>query len=227
MAKTLKIDWVGYDAVRYAVRHWHYSKSVPAGKMLKFGVWEDERFIGVVIFGRGATPNLPKPYGLRQDECCELLRIALRDHDTPVTRIVAICIKMLKKANPGLRLIVSFADQYHGHHGGIYQGGNWIYAGEGNPHTFFKINGKLTHPRTLTSRGRLANLEGARTLDKRATAVTVPGKYRYLMPLDDDMRRRVAHMAQPYPKRAKQAMEGDQPSQRRGSTDLHAPLPNP
>ena len=26
---TVKLDWCGYDAARYAVEHWHYSKSLP------------------------------------------------------------------------------------------------------------------------------------------------------------------------------------------------------
>jgi hypothetical protein len=54
-------------------------------------------------------------------------------------------------------------------------------------------------------------------------AVAVPGKHRYLMPLDDDMRARILPLAKPYPKRAKQAMTDDQSAQRQGSTDPHAP----
>ena len=33
-----------------------------------------------------------------------------------------------------------------------------------------------------------------------------PGKHRYLMPLDDNMRKQVQSLAKPYPKRMKQAM---------------------
>jgi hypothetical protein len=126
---NLKIDFCSHDAAKYACLNWHYSRSIPACKLFKLGVWEDEKFIGAVIFSRGASPFLLKKYDLKQTEGCELTRVALKEHQTPVSRIVAIAIKILKKKNPGLRIIISFADPERGHHGGIYQAGGWIYTG--------------------------------------------------------------------------------------------------
>ena len=51
---VLKLDWCSHEAARWAVEHWHYSKSMPTPPVVKIGVWEDERFIGVVLFSRGA-----------------------------------------------------------------------------------------------------------------------------------------------------------------------------
>ena len=219
----LRIDWATHPAAKYACENWHYSGCLPAGKLVKVGAWEAGKFIGVVLFGRGATPNLGRPYDLGQDECVELVRIALTKHQTPVSRIASLAMKFLKKSNPKLKLIVSFADQSQGHHGGIYQAGNWTYNGQGDPATFYMIRGKLTHPRSIGAKGLVQNIHGARKLDPAAVAVAVPGKHRYLMPLDDDMRARILPLAKPYPKRAKQAMTDDQSAQRQGSTDPHAP----
>jgi len=94
---NLRLDWCSFKAAKYAVEHWHYSKVMPAAKLNKIGMWENERFVGAIIFGRGAAPNLLKPYGLKQTEGCELVRIAMRDHYHPVSRCVAIAIRMLKK----------------------------------------------------------------------------------------------------------------------------------
>ena len=204
----LVVDWATHAAAKYACEHWHYSGCLPMGKLVKVGAWEYGKFIGVVIFGRGATPNLGKPYGLNQTECVELVRIALRDHATPVSKIAAIAIRMLKKSNPNVRLIVSFADRSQGHHGGIYQAGNWFYNGEGQPATFYMIKGKLTHPRSIGHKGLPQNIKGARQLDRNAEAIAVPGKHRYLMPMDKQMRKRVQSISKPYPKRDKQAMVG-------------------
>jgi hypothetical protein len=198
----LKIDWATHDAARYACEHWHYSKCVLAGKLVKVGAWENGNFIGVVLFGRGATPNLGRPYNLQQDECVELVRIALAHHKTSVSRIAAIAIKFLKRSNPRLRLIVSFADQSQGHHGGIYQAGNWIYNGSGQEATFYKIHGKLTHPRSIGAKGLIQNIHGARRIDPHARAVLIPGKHRYLMPLDSEMKKKILPLSRPYPKRA-------------------------
>ena len=219
----LRIDWATHEAAKYACINWHYSGCIPKSKLSKVGVWESGSFIGVVIYGCGATPNLGKPYGLPQNECIELVRVALKKHQTPVSRIVAIANKWMHKANPSLRLIVSFADTSQGHHGGIYQAGNWIYSGQGNSAKFYMIHGKLTHPRTLGLAGLVQNIHGAKRRDPNATVVDVPGKHRYLMPLDADMRARILPLAKPYPKRAKQAMDDNQSSQRQGGTDPHAP----
>jgi len=225
MAKVdLKIDWATHKAAKYACENWHYSGCVPKSKLSKVGVWERGKFVGVVIYGCGATPNLGKPYGLEQNQCIELVRIALKKHETPVSRIVRIANNWVHKANPGLRLIVSFADTSQGHHGGIYQAGNWIYTGQGAASRFWIVNGKVTHPRTVIDRGGSNSLAGARNIDPSASAVMMPGKHRYLMPLDAEMREQIMPLSKPYPKRVKQAMADDQLAQRQGSTDLHAPL---
>jgi hypothetical protein len=219
----LRIDWSTHEAAKYACVNWHYSGCLPAGKLVKVGAWESGKFIGVVLFGRGATPNLGRPYNLGQDECVELVRIALTNHENAVSRIAALAMKFLHKANPKLRLIVSFADQSQGHHGGIYQAGNWVYNGQGDPAKFYMIRGKLTHPRSIGAKGLVQNIHGARKIDPNATVVDVPGKHRYLMPLDADMRARIMPLAKPYPKRVKQAMTDNQSEQRQGGTDPHAP----
>lgn len=221
----LRIDWATHEAAKYACENWHYSGCLPVGKLVKVGAWESGKFIGVVLFGRGATPNLGRPYNLGQDECVELVRIALTKHDSQVSRIASLAMKFLGRSNPKLRLIVSFADQSQGHHGGIYQAGNWVYNGQGDAAKFYTIRGKLTHPRSIGAKGLVQNIHGARQIDANATVVDVPGKHRYLMPLDDEMRKQILPLSKPYPKRVKQAMASVQEAQRQGSTDPHAPFP--
>ena len=196
----LRIDWATHEAAKYACVNWHYSGCLPAGKLVKVGAWESGKFIGVVLFGRGATPNLGRPYNLGQDECVELVRIALTKHDSAVSRIASLAMKFLSRSNPKLRLIVSFADQSQGHHGGIYQAGNWVYNGQGDPAKFYMIRGKLTHPRSIGAKGLVQNIHGARQIDPNATVVDAPGKHRYLMPLDANMKAIIMPLAKPYPK---------------------------
>ena len=205
---VLKIDWATHEAAKYACENWHYSKCIPAGKLVKIGAWEDGKYIGVVLFARGATPNLGKPYGLDQTECCELVRIALTEHKTPVSKIMAISLKWLKKQNPQMKMVVSFADKTQGHHGGIYQASNWIYNGCGDGAYFYKINGKITHPRSIGSLGFVQNLDGAKKIDKHAEKIYIEGKHRYLMPLDNETRKQILPLSKPYPKRVSSADNG-------------------
>ena len=223
----LRIDWATHEAAKYACENWHYSKSVPVPPLVKVGVWEDGKFIGVVIFSRGASSNLLKPYGLKQNQGCELTRIALTKHNTPVSRIVRLASLFLKKSAPELRLVVSFADPHQGHHGGVYQAGNWAYVGDTSHGQEYWHNGKRWHSRQVSEKGWNIQQGNVRKTIKPSECeiVKTPGKHRYLMPLDDEMRKQILPLSKPYPKRVKQAMASVQEAQRQGSTDPHAPFP--
>lgn len=193
----LRLDWCSHEAAKYAVEHWHYSKSLPAGKSVKVGVWESGLFIGAVVFSMGANKGLGNPYGLTMFQCCELVRVALNSHKNAVTRIVSIAFKFLKKSCPELRLCVSFADPEHGHIGTIYQGGGWIYTGKSAPADEYFYKGKRIHGRQARSLGLHRN-----GILKTLKKIMGSSKLRYLMPLDSETRRRILPLSKPYPKRA-------------------------
>jgi hypothetical protein len=193
----LKLDWATHESATFAVEHWHYSRTMTKSKLAKIGVWEDGRFVGVVIFGVGATNSLVKRYGLTPEQGCELVRVALRDHKTPVTRIVSIALRMLHRKFPGLRLVVSFADPEQGHHGGIYQGGNWIYAGRSQASDEYIYRGKRWQGRSF--RNTFKGMEHHPDVQ----IVEGSSKYRYLMPLDSALKSKLEAMRQPFPKRTK------------------------
>jgi len=151
---NLKLDYASYEATKYACLNWHYSKTVPAGKLLKIGVWENNVFVGVVIYGRGANQFLPKHLKVKITECCELVRVALNKHLTPTTKIVAISLKILKKTNPNIKIVFSYADITNQNHQGIiYRAGNWKYHGiRTSKGGHFLVNNKLVHNRSLNSK---------------------------------------------------------------------------
>ena len=176
---------------------------MPKSKLAKFGVWEGGRFVGVVIFGVGATPEIAKPFGLKQTEVAELVRVALKPgHVHETTKCVALAIRLLRKQAPMLRLVVSYADPEQGHHGGIYQGGNWIYSGQTVPTEWFEITatGERIHSHVYR-RGQ----RGRATKDKAAGIIRSVSlvKHKYLMPLDDEMRKKIEPLRKPYPKRVR------------------------
>lgn len=211
----LRLDWCQHRAAKYAAANWHYSHCLPAGVNAYIGVWEDGRFIGSVVFGLGgggATDG--RRYGLsRSYEMCELTRVALTEHLTPVTRIVRVALRVMKRRNPGIRLVVSYADPVQNHVGAIYQAGNWVYVGTSSPdHYFVTKEGKRYHSRSVHSCGYALHF-GRKTYTPKPeemTRVNTPGKHKYLMPLDDEMRARIEPLRKPYPKRPKQATTDDQ-----------------
>jgi len=197
----LRLDWCSYDAAKYACENWHYSGCMPAGKTLKIGVWEDGDYTGVVIYSWGSAPNIGEPYGLNQTEVCELTRVALDDHVTPVTRILSVSRKLLTDRSPGVRLVVSYADPEQDHDGTIYQADNWIYQRQLDGRDYIKIDDEVHHPRSLNSTHGTSSVKKLKSMygDGRVKRVPVEGKHKYLYPLDDDIRNRVESLRQPYP----------------------------
>lgn len=211
MSVDLKVDFCSHEAAKYACEHWHYSKCVPNQKTVKIGVWEDNKFIGVVIFGDGANPGLLNPYGLKQTDGCELVRVALTSHTSPVTKIISLSLKLLKKQSPNLKVVVSFADTEQGHIGCIYQAGNWLYLGMTEPADEYLVKGKRMHGRALRSTRQTHKLRNINAkniyewakivLDKNIKKIEGSSKHRYIYPLDRKIARQLEKIALPYPKK--------------------------
>ena len=194
MAKCdLKIDWAIHAAAKHAYENWHYSQCVPVGKLVKIGAWESDKFIGVVLFGRGANRHMAQEFGLQSIEVAELVRVALSKHKVTTSKILAFSIKMLRRQYPAMRLLVSYADTKQEHVGTIYQATNWIYTGVSQSSFSVFFNGRWMHPRSVNAvRGTIKGLPVRQD----------PKKHRYIMPLDNEMRKRILPLARPYPKRA-------------------------
>jgi len=207
-----------YEAAKYAVENWHYSAVLPVPPLVKIGAWESKKFIGAVVFSRGANNNLLKPFGLNQKQGCELTRVALTKHKTTVSRVIRLAIQFLKRNSTDLRLIVSFADPSEGHHGGIYQAGNWIYTGK-QPNTteYISPDGRQWHGRMVSKDGKIRVQGQYRKCWRhdQCKPVVKEGKHRYLMPLDKEMRKQILPLAKPYPKRA-QSIDADAPGNQPG-----------
>jgi hypothetical protein len=94
-------------------------------------------------------PPTVKRFRCKNTEITELARVALRDHKSPVSRMIAIARRMLLKVNPRLLVCVSYADTAQGHHGGIYQASGFGYYGAGKGTREFLMNGKWHHARSI------------------------------------------------------------------------------
>lgn len=197
----LYLDWCSHKAAKYAAKRWHYSECLPASPTAKIGVWEDGAFIGVVTYSKGANNNMASFIGLDPTEAAELTRVALDDHESPVTQIMSISRKLITRRYDGLKAFVSYADPDQNHTGTIYQADNWIYTGRSDDYTAPVINGDRLHPKTAytkygtSSVKKLKNRFGS---DKVSSEIR-PGKLRYVYPLDPDVRDKVKDMRKPYP----------------------------
>lgn len=216
MKPELKIDYATHKAAKYACENWHYSGCIPSSKKVCFSVYEENQYIGCIIFSYGASPNLYKLFTDKQNKCCELTRIALKKHNNPVSRILSVTLKKFKKDFPGIEVIISFADIDQNHIGVIYQATNWIYTGitsEGSINNFL-VKGKKIHRKTIgdwfNSRGLSLTIENIRKYkDKNAEPIITKGKHKYVYPLTKEMKEFCLKLSKPYPKKCVEGVESD------------------
>jgi len=186
----LVLDFATSEATRFACSRFHYSRSTPTPPLVLFGVWEAGDFRGVVVFSRGASAAIGSPFGLSQREVCELTRVALHEHSAPVSRIVAVALRLLRRHSPGVRLVVSYADPAQGHVGTIYQAGGWTYLGQMKPVTYFRDpTGRVWHPRMVSASGwrRVYGEPRPVVRPDECERVPMPGKHKYARALDSSL----------------------------------------
>lgn len=192
----MRLEKASFTAIRYACLNYHYSKAVPSVSDA-FSVFNDDNeFCGVVCFSVGANNNIGKPFGLQQGKIIELTRVALngRQGHGKTSMVVAMALKQVKKNNPLVELIVSYADPEQGHVGGIYQATNWIYVGKskGQREVLDPKTGKVMHKRTANSiYGTIVGLE----------KTEISWKYKYVYPLSRKMKKQCREISLPYPKK--------------------------
>lgn len=205
----MRLELASYKAIKYACLRFHYAKAIPIA-LCSFSVFNIlNEWCGVIIYSTGANKNLGVKFGLSQGHWCELARVALNGKQESTSKAISISLKLLQKHNPLVKLVISYADCDQEHVGTIYQATNWIYEGlvqqnGGTPK--FRIDGKVTHGRTIGKRGWKQNLEWIRKNKSRdAEIVYTKGKHKYLFPLSKDILQNCKSLGKPYPK--KQAAE--------------------
>ena len=212
MNECLHLAFCSHAAAKHSVLRWHYSRRMPKSKLVRIGVWEDDRFCGAIIYGLGANRHIARPFGLEDQQVCELVRVALspgRKH--PTSKCVAISLRMLRQQSPGLKLVVSYADLAQSHLGILYQAVGFYYIGFSDQ-SYIRVRGKIEHPRTLWDRyGRQGQsipwLKA--NVDPRAERVPMAPKLKYVFPLDRKLRRELQSIALPYPKSAAEVTPGE------------------
>ena len=201
----MKLKIASYKAIQYACMKFHYAKRVPVARV-SYSVFNDKgEWCGVICYGSGAGDKVAKHFNMAQGECCELVRVALNGKQSTTSKAVAISLKLLKKQNPLLRLVYSYADVDQNHMGTIYQATNWIYLGQSSEYSSgYIINGKQTHRRSTSAmlKGKPTNLANVQKyLDKNSTEFISKGKRKYVQIFDKTLLKKYSNLAIPYPKK--------------------------
>jgi hypothetical protein len=107
---------------------------------------------------------------------------------------------------------VSSADLNQGHEGKIYQASNWVFVGKTGYEAGITLNGKLTHRRTINSKYGTSDIGWLQQhVDPLATRYEGQPKYKYLLPLDDEIASRIRLLSKSYPKKCATSDTSDTP----------------
>ena len=144
------------SVVKFIEKH-HYSHNVNGVQSLyHYGLFTEGNFglpkmIGAMMYAHPSMPATAKKYNpINPDKCLELRRLVCID-DTPKNTesyFIGQSFKLLKR-DTDMEVIVSFADQHHGHTGVIYKATNFDYLGETGKGRILVVDGKEMHSRSL------------------------------------------------------------------------------
>ena len=162
MPINFTIEEVPRKAVKSFIEKHHYSKSINGiQSYYHFGLYTDGNFglpkmVGAMLYGIPSMPDTAAKYNpINPKRCMELRRLCCID-DTPKNTerdFIGKTFKLLKQTTD-MEVIVSFADQHHGHTGVIYKASNFDYLGETSGGRILMVDGKEMHSRSLNQLDR-------------------------------------------------------------------------
>jgi hypothetical protein len=137
--------------------------------------------------------------------------MALNGKQESTSKALAISLKLIKKAVPLVKLIVSYADKDQEHIGVIYQATNWFYVGaslENKKDGSFIIDGKRIHGKSLSDKckrfGFNKSIDNIKIVYKTNNIIEyiTKGKLKYIYPLYNSVLPLCNSLKKDYPKKA-------------------------
>jgi hypothetical protein len=123
-AKDIEVRVIDAESSRKIVSRYHYSGKCTQNSQLHFGVFLDSRLEGALQFGPSIDKRrMAQNLGVGFNETLELNRMALSDRcpKNSESRALGVCLRIIKKRYPHIRVVVSFADACQCGDGTIYR----------------------------------------------------------------------------------------------------------
>ena|SRR3990167_8600750 len=213
MLTNFDIRKVSRNIAKPFIEKYHYTKSIgkvsvayglfDTNKTEKIGFLDECKLVGIITYGQVSSRDLAQSIfeGGNQYNTLEFLRMAvLDDCNCPRSLFISKTVKMLRNYFPGIKCLVSFADQTEGHFGYVYQASNWIYCGVTSKKYHYLLNGKRINKRMVFDKAKSLKMTEKEYVEK-FSYIKKPElpKFRYIYLLDKDIRLKLEIL--PYPKR--------------------------
>lgn len=126
--KDIKVKLINKRDADKIVKSLHYSGKVTQNSQLNYGVFYKGKLMGCAQFGPSIDKRrMAQNLGIGMNESLELNRLAISDFlgKNAESRVLGICLKLIKKQYPFIRCIISFADACQCGDGTIYRASNF------------------------------------------------------------------------------------------------------
>jgi hypothetical protein len=149
------------DRARRLIAAYHYAKGCPNTFTALDGIYRkaDNELMGVAWW---IPPTRPAAENLFPDDweaVLSLSRLVLHP-DVPSNGATFMLSRSVRALAPRWRCLVTYADTWQGHHGGIYRAAGWQYLGLTTPARTYTKDGKMVarkaHGKTRTHAQMLA-----------------------------------------------------------------------
>ena len=191
--------------------YYHYSHIGFKKAKLNLGIYDinTKTLVGVQQWGCSAQEGIRLDRYVKEpittNEYYELNRFCMADSEgkNSESQAIALGIKWIKRYQPHIRLLVSYAGRKEGNYGYIYQASNWEYLGYFISNGFWRLDGQEIHQITIWyrySRSPYTDLSMIEALCKMYNSViqTWTKQFIYIWRLDQTLTPASAIL--PYPK---------------------------
>lgn len=246
-AKDIHVAPISSADANKIVKKIHYSGKIIQNSQLHLGVFWGGRLEGAMQFGPSLDKKKIQPLvkDTGWNDFIELNRMAFSDilPRNSESRALSVAFSMIRKNYKNIEWVISFSDATQCGDGAIYRASGFLLTLiRQNTNCMKTERGGIVHKLTVETSKELMSKHGnwkKAMLEEYGEFQTAIGfQLRYIYFLNKEAKKRLtvpiipfsridelgAGMYRGKPKRAKQAMDGDHPSQRQGGTDPHAPL---
>jgi len=146
-----KVTLIDCETAKQYIIENHYAHGCHNAPSPCYALIDNNKIIGILMFATPCSENVrASVFGEEyKDWVIELHRLHILDC-TPKNAeswFISRCIKLLKKDNPKIKAIISFADSTQGHEGIVYKATHFYYCGKTGKATFYlDQDGRLRHP---------------------------------------------------------------------------------
>lgn len=192
--KNLIVKSIDSKSAKKIVELYHYSKKSTQNSQIHFGVFLNDRLEGVLQFGPSIDKRrMAENLGVGFNETLELNRMAFSDRlpKNSESRALGVCLRILKKAYPHLKIIVSFADACQCGDGTIYRASGFkLHSFKKNTSLLKMPDGKIVADKSLNDKILSGGKRGASIAKQNGAKPILGFQMKYLFFLDKELEKK-------------------------------------